>query len=234
LQSDIDRVRVVVSRPAEVIVDEFLDVDPGQGTATMDVEVELLAKTEELLVRVELWVGEISALGGEVSMVADASKPINESPVINLGPIAPVLDLLGGALRLVGPTGSGIVARPFVVRNVGGGTLEWSGSADQSWLAVSPPLGSLPAGASSTVTATASLEGLEPATYSASITLVDPNALESPQTLPVTLTVTPSTDPLRPETRTARWWSGAGTSATEERRRRRTRRTRMRRQAATR
>jgi len=77
----------------------------------------------------------------------------------------------------------------LVITNVGGDTLSWTGSADVPWLALDPALGSLPAGESDAVVVQADVLNLGPAAYEGSVTLVSPEATNSPAAVPVTLTV---------------------------------------------
>ncbi|MEJ2206924.1 MAG: hypothetical protein P8170_22785, partial [Gemmatimonadota bacterium] len=191
LSASIDRLRVAIVRPpAEVIAESSQAISPGQTSVTLDIEVELSAPTEELLVRVELWAGQILVLAGERLMVVDASLAINQSPVISLEPVAPELGLSATTVDLVAPVGSAPAQRAFSVRNLGGGVLSWSGSSDQPWLSISPASGVVGGGASTAVTAVAGLDGLAAGVHSATLTIADPAALESPQQIAVTLTVT--------------------------------------------
>ena len=67
------------------------------------------------------------------------------------------------------------------VSNAGGGTLEWSASADAGWLQVSPGSGT----GAGTITVTASLDGLEPGAHEALVTVSGAGT----RTIPVTFTV---------------------------------------------
>lgn len=79
--------------------------------------------------------------------------------------------------------------RTFTVTNSGGGTLSWSATDNTGWLSLSPSSGSLGGSQAQTVTASVASANLEPGTYQATITVRDPDAGNSPQTLPVTLVV---------------------------------------------
>jgi hypothetical protein len=104
-------------------------------------------------------------------------------------PVAPVL-----ATRLTGLTiscrrGQSPPAQAFDVWNSGGGTLGFAVSADAVWLSCSPNSGSS-AGPRQPVTVTYSTAGLAAGSYAATITVTAPGAVGSPQTIPVSLTVT--------------------------------------------
>jgi hypothetical protein len=74
------------------------------------------------------------------------------------------------------------------VWNSGGGTLSYSISVDQSWLSCSPASGTS-TGEQDAITVSYSTASLSLGTYSATITISDPAAGNSPQTIPVSLTV---------------------------------------------
>jgi len=73
--------------------------------------------------------------------------------------------------------------------NCGGGTLNWSATDDAAWLSLNPTSGSS-TGETDPVTISVEMTGLGAGTYPASITISDQEATNSPQTVPVTLTVT--------------------------------------------
>ncbi len=73
----------------------------------------------------------------------------------------------------------------LTITNAGGGTLRWEASVDVPWLQLDATQGEAPAELSVSVLP----EGLEPGTYEGTITITAPGALNSPLTVPVTLTV---------------------------------------------
>ncbi len=94
----------------------------------------------------------------------------------------------------VSPTGISFVAfygqgnpasQQLTVSNLGGNTLNWTASANVSWLTLSPASGTAP----STITVTANTAGLAIGTYNGTITLTASGANNSPQTIAVTLSV---------------------------------------------
>ncbi len=68
----------------------------------------------------------------------------------------------------------------------GSSGLTFTAAADQPWLSATPAAGSAPA----TITVRASAAGLAPGTYAGAVTITAVDALGSPLTVPVTLTVT--------------------------------------------
>jgi hypothetical protein len=73
----------------------------------------------------------------------------------------------------------------FAIDYSGEGTPDWSVSTGANWLSCSPVSGDGPGLVSVSVDTT----GLSTGTYNGTITVIDPNAINSPQTLPVTLQV---------------------------------------------
>jgi hypothetical protein len=67
--------------------------------------------------------------------------------------------------------------------NVGDGNLNWTASWNSSWLTVSPSSGTAPSNPSVSV----NIFGMTAGTYEDTITISDPNAVNSPQFVPVTL-----------------------------------------------
>jgi len=76
-------------------------------------------------------------------------------------------------------------SQSFLVSNSGGGTLSWTCSDNSQWLSCSPTGGS----SGDMVTAAVDSSGLAVGTHTASITISDPKASNSPQTVNVTLTI---------------------------------------------
>ncbi len=82
---------------------------------------------------------------------------------------------------------SGFTTGPqgFLIRNIGGGTLDWTVSDDAGWLDCTPENGTN----FGIVTVSVNASSLSPRTYTGTITITDANAINSPQTIAVTLTV---------------------------------------------
>lgn len=72
----------------------------------------------------------------------------------------------------------------------GGGTLNWSVSDDTPWLTLSPTSGSS-TGETDDVSVSVDISGMNAKSYSATITISDPEASNSPQMVPVSLTISP-------------------------------------------
>ena len=100
----------------------------------------------------------------------------------------PLIELSVAAIER--STGHGVNPAPetFTVTNVGGGTLNYTASDDADWLGVSP------AGGTSTdepvpTEISYDIVDLAPGSYTATITVADPNAPNSPQEIPVAVEV---------------------------------------------
>lgn len=83
-------------------------------------------------------------------------------------------------------------SQSLTIRNDGAGTLNYTVSDNATWLAVTAASGSLTAGSSRAHTVTANAAGLPVGQQSATITIADPAADDSPRSVAVTLDVTAS------------------------------------------
>ncbi len=84
-------------------------------------------------------------------------------------------------------------AKNLTLTNTGSGTLNWQAAATTTqggnWLSVSPAAGALGANQSVTLTLAANTTGMASGTYAGGITVSSVNASNSPQTIPVTLSL---------------------------------------------
>jgi hypothetical protein len=87
-----------------------------------------------------------------------------------------------------GASTSGVTTSPqtFYISGSGQGTLNWTVSDDADWLVCSPTSGTGPGTVAVSVTPSG-LSGLSPGTYTGTISVSDPGAVNSPQTIDVTL-----------------------------------------------
>jgi hypothetical protein len=102
-------------------------------------------------------------------------------------------------------------AQTITIRNSGQSTLNYTITDDAAWLEVAPA-GGTSTGESKVHTVSANAGGLSDGTYTALITIADPNATNSPQRVGVTLQVTPI--PTNNEISVACLPSQGGTGAT--------------------
>src|SRR5262249_11721870 len=76
-------------------------------------------------------------------------------------------------------------AQTVSINNAGTGTLNWNATSTASWLSVSPASGTGPG----SLAATANVTGLAAGTYTGSITVIGTGATNTPQSIPVSLTI---------------------------------------------
>jgi hypothetical protein len=81
--------------------------------------------------------------------------------------------------------GTNPAAKPISISNTGGGTLSWTASDNAAWLTLSPASGSN----SGTVTASVNMTGLAAGTYNGIITVTASGSTNTPQQIPVSMTL---------------------------------------------
>ena len=104
-------------------------------------------------------------------------------PVIAVSPLSLEFTAVAG--------GSNPATQQLAITNTGAGALDWSAATTQPWLMLDNSSGTAP----STVNVSVDTSGLAVGTYHDSITLEAAGASGSPQTVPVTLTVTATATP---------------------------------------
>jgi murein DD-endopeptidase MepM/ murein hydrolase activator NlpD len=104
----------------------------------------------------------------------------------------PSIEVSATGVQITLQAGSAAQSQGVNIRNTGGGTLAWSAVSSVAWVSVSPASGSVGKGQSGGTTVTVNPAGMEPATYTASITISSPEASNGSQTINVTLVVTPA------------------------------------------
>ena len=110
-------------------------------------------------------------------------------------PPSPVLSVSPNSISFSGQAGgTNPAAQTVNVSNTGGGTLNWTAAATQSWLGLSPGSGAAPASFS----ATANLAGLAAGNYSDTITVTSAGVSGSPQLVSVSLVVSAAPPPPPP------------------------------------
>jgi len=114
-------------------------------------------------------------------------------------PQKPVLQVSPASLSFSATQG-GVNPAPqsLTIANVGGSSLNWSATADASWLTLSLTQGTLAASAQVEVKVSVNVTGLSVGTHPARITVTAPEASNSPAIVSVTLTVSGGTPPPPP------------------------------------
>ena len=109
-------------------------------------------------------------------------------------PSNPIISLTPSSLSFTCLQGSSPPSQTLQIRNSGGGTLNWTVSDNATWLTVNPASGSS-TGEWDPVTVSVNASSLSPGPYTAKITVSAPEASNSPQYVPVSLTVASSNLP---------------------------------------
>ncbi len=121
-------------------------------------------------------------------------------------PSSPLIHRSPASLTPSCTEGANASNQTFIVQNAGSGTLSYSITDDASWLSVSP-VSDTSTGEEDTITVTYSTSSLGAGTYTATITISAAGAGNSPQTIPVTLTVNPASSSGTEDFETMPAWS---------------------------
>lgn len=114
-----------------------------------------------------------------VTLTIAAALP--SAPTISLSPTSLAFSATEG--------GSDPTSQTVTISNSGTGVLDWNVSTTAAWLSLSPNSGTAP----SSFTATATIAGLAAGTYTTNITVTGSGATNTPQSIPVLLTVSTAT-----------------------------------------
>ncbi len=121
-----------------------------------------------------------------VAAAGATGSPKTVDVTLTVNPATPVLAVAPASLTFNGTQGGTSPAAQTVnVTNSGGGSLNYTASDNQPWLAVTPAGGTAPG----TLSVTTDLTGLAPGTYNGTVTVTAAGAGGSPKTVAVTLTV---------------------------------------------
>ena len=151
----------------------WLAVSPSQGTAG--------AQPVSLSVSVNSAGLSPQTLAGEIRISIPAADPLSptQSPVtivrvaLNLtAPTSPTLEVSRRNLIFEAAAGTNPAPKTFEVRNIGAGTLNYSITASQSWLSVTPARGAS-TGQAEVVTVAVNASGLAAHTYTGEIRISD-------------------------------------------------------------
>ena len=167
----------------------WLSCSPASGTSTGELDtITVTYSTSGLAAGIYTAAITIAASGASnspqtipVTLTVSASS----TPAISRSPVS---------LSPSTSEGANASSQSFLVSNAGGGTLSYTISDDASWLSCSPASGTS-TGELDTITVTYSTSGLVAGIYTAAITIAASGASNSPQTIPVTLTVSASSTP---------------------------------------
>ena len=128
--------------------------------------------------------GNPRLLDGNGDMVAEADMGVYE-----FNPASPSIASPPAVLGFLAPEGGDNPAEQTLsLRNCGGGTLDWAITGQPSWLTVAPGVGAS-SGEVNEVTLRADVDGLSRGLHTAVISITDPQAVNSPRDLTITLSL---------------------------------------------
>ena len=143
-------------------------------------------------VRVSVATGGLRAgtYQGRITIEAPGARnsPVTVQVTLTLEEARPVLQINPASLSFRAVSGETPSAQTLTVRNAGGGVLVWRATSSVPWITVEPTSGTLSAG-SATITVRVSTQGLSVGTHHGSIVVSAEGALNSPQTVAVTLEI---------------------------------------------
>jgi hypothetical protein len=117
-----------------------------------------------------------------VTATGATAKPIPVTLTLTAATSSGTIGFSPTSLTFTGTVGgTNPAAKTISISNTGGGTLSWAASDNAAWFTLSP--------ASGTVTASVNTSGLAAGTYTATITVTASGSTNSPQQIPVSLTL---------------------------------------------
>ncbi len=153
----------------------WLSVSPSNGTApgTLNVTVNPTGLSA-------------GTYNGNITVASAGAVNTPQVVPVSFTIAAPSIGLSPASLAFNGTyLASNPASQQINISNVGGGSLSWTASASVPWLALSASSGSAPFALS----VSANIAGLTPGTYTGNISISSAGASNSPQTVPVTLTI---------------------------------------------
>jgi hypothetical protein len=151
-----------------------LTIEPPLGDLTQGQSQSVLAVQDPAQLQPGTYGGSITVtapLALSSPQVIEVAVEVTEPPVIDLS--TALLEFVTAELNSPTP-------QELTLGNVGAGPLSWTASTDATWLAVDPSAGVLGPQETVVLTVTPSTESLALGNHSATITIEDPNASNSP------------------------------------------------------
>ncbi len=131
-----------------------------------------------------------------ITITAAGSSNSPQTIPVNLTVLTPTISFSPLSLTNSCSQGCNAAGQTFNVWNSGAGTLNYTISSDQSWVSCATSGTSSGVNDKKSISVFYSASGLTAGDYSATITITDPMASNNPQTLPVTLNITPPPSPV--------------------------------------
>ena len=168
----------------------WLTLDPPNGSST--------GETDDVTLSVDITGMSAGSYGATITIEApgatNSPQTVPVDLIINPAPSPPEIWYNPTSFTFTATESSNPPIQSLWIKNNGGGTLEWSVSDDAGWLSLDPTSGSS-TGVEDEVTLLVDITGMVAGSYSAEITIADPGATNSPQTVPVDLTINPPPSP---------------------------------------
>ena len=158
----------------------WLTVSPASGTGNGTVTVSVT--TGALTASTQTGTMTLSATGATT-----VSVPVTFT--VTAAPVTPTIGLSPTAFSFTATQGAANpTSQPLNITNPGTGTLSWSITDNANWLTLTPTSGTTTTG-TSPATLSANTAGLLAGSFPATITITASGATNTPQTIPVTLTL---------------------------------------------
>jgi hypothetical protein len=170
----------------------WLTVNPTGGTSTGQVLEHVVSVDKTgLTSQTDPYTAKITITSSQA-----CNNPQQISILLNLGKEPPPeISVTPKDVSFVASVGgSNPPAQTIRVKNSGQGTLNYTLSEDAAWLGVNPASGTS-TGGENTHSLTVNTSGLETGTYTAAVSVIDANAVNSPQTVNVTLQISTTLPP---------------------------------------
>lgn len=163
----------------------WINLSPTEGTISQG--------QAPMTVRVSVTIGQLNAgtHQGRITIEATGAQnsPVTVLVTLTLEAAQPLLQVSATNLSFRAASGETPSSQTLTVRNGGGGVLRWRATISVPWITIEPASGSISTG-STTVDVRISTQGLSTGTHRGSITFTAEGALNSPQTVAVTLEIT--------------------------------------------
>jgi hypothetical protein len=160
----------------------WLSCSPTSGTSTGEQDTITVTYSTSALAA--------GSYSGTITIAASGAsntpQTIPVSLTVNAAPSA--ISRTPSSLSASCTQGTNAAGQTFQISNSGGGTLSYTISDDAAWLSCSPSTGTS-TGEQDTITVSYSTSGLSAGTYSGTISIAAAGATNTPQTIPVSLTV---------------------------------------------
>ncbi|MBU0942878.1 MAG: M6 family metalloprotease domain-containing protein [Proteobacteria bacterium] len=183
---------VVEANPSSAIIPWYNDPTPASNDAYHSADIS--EASDFTLPALKFWdtsSGRTTTSDMRVHSVGDQGEVVTFTLGSNASLGSPAIGLTSVTLAPTCNLGANAPSQKFAVFNSGGGTLSYTLSNNaSSWLTLSPTSGTATTEADQ-VTVTYTSNELSSGTYNGTITITDTGATNSPQTIPVTLTVQP-------------------------------------------